>query len=268
MLANPPTHLQDLWEDCSLELRGDIAALADNDGILLSELSGPRQRALDGRGYAAVSGNRMRSASRVMARYAIQQGPAVADLKRLFGSNRDFDANVRGFLELRLAQTAQPSVDMELLNYVKSAVRDLEPTPGAALNWVRGIANKALAIIWSVELGADQKLPEAWIREWQAAGERLPWLDADRRLPRGRGAQCNVLRLATGADGIRPLAKFATKPTALLVDALQSVGDFGQHREDFPENTITVAFAAGIMMIAIELVDSLARDLTRGRTGR
>jgi len=63
---------------------------------------------------------------------------------------------------------------------------------------------------------------------------------------------------------IRPLARFVTKPTALLVDALQSVGDFGQHREDFPESSVSIGYAAGIVMMAIELVDSLSRDLARG----
>lgn len=264
MLGQPPTFLQDLWEDCSQELRSDIAVLAENDGAPLAELSVSRQRALGGRGYGSISGNRMRSGCRLMARYAVQQGPAVADLKRLFGARRDFDTNVRGFLELRLSHLAHENVDAELMNYVKSAVRDLEPAPDMALKWVRSIANKALAIIWGAELGPEQKIPEAWIREWQGAGERLQWLDGGQRLPRRQGAQCNVLRLATGADNIRPLARFVTKPTALFVDALQSVGDFGQHREDFPESIVSIGYAAGVVMMAIELVDGLARDLARG----
>lgn len=269
LLAHPPGPLQHLWEDCSFELRGDIAALADKEaeGIMLSELSSHRQRALDERGYGVISGNRMYSACRLMTRYAAQQGPAVADLKRLFGVGSDFDSNVRGLLELRITHLPTANVDAELMNYVRSAVRDLEPSPEMALKWIRSIANKALAIIWNVELGADQKLPDAWIREWQAAGERLQWLDDNRRLPRKQGAQCNVLRLATGADNIRPLARFATKPTALLIDALQSVGDFSQHREDFPESVVNIGFAAAIVMMAIELVDNLSRDLSRASGG-
>ncbi len=267
MLRQPPTHLQQLWEDCGVELRGDIASLADNEGLPLSDLSIQRQRALDGRGYGATSGNRMRSACRLMARYAVQQGPAVADLKRLFGTRKDFDGNVRGLLELRVAHLANANVDAELMNYVKSSVRDLEPIPDLALKWVRSIASRALAIIWTAELGADQKLPEAWIREWQGGGERLQWMDPGQRLPRRQGAQCNVLRLATGADNIRPLARFVTKPTALLVDALQSIGDFGQHREDFPESSVSIGYAAGVVTMAIELVDGLSRDLARGTGG-
>ena len=267
ILGQPPTFLQDLWEDCSQELRSDIAVLAEKGGAPLAELSVPRQRDLERHGYGSISGTRMLSACRIMAKYALQEGPAVADLKRLFGAHRDFDANVRGLLELRLAHLAHANVDAELMNYVKSAVRDLEPAPEMALKWVRSIANRTLAIIWGAELGAEQKIPEAWIREWQGAGERLQWLDAGQRLPRRQGAQCNVLRLATGADNIRPLARYVTKPTALLVDALQSVGDFGQHREDFPESVIPVGYAAAIVLTAIELLAALARDLARGAGG-
>ena len=46
--------------------------------------------------------------------------------------------------------------------------------------------------------------------------------------------------------------------------SLQSVGDFGQHRDDFRESTVTKGFAACVVLCAIELVESFARDLLRG----
>jgi hypothetical protein len=142
-------------------------------------------------------------------------------------------------------------------------VRDLEPNPELSLKWVRSVASRALALIWDAELPSDQRLPDAWVNEWKQAGERLLWLDGSQRLPRRQGAQCNVLRLATGSENIRPMAKFATKPTALLLDGLQSIGDFAQHREDFPESIVTKGYAASVVLTALELVESLARDFTR-----
>jgi hypothetical protein len=62
------------------------------------------------------------------------------------------------------------------------------------------------------------------------------------------------------------LAKFATKPTALLLNGLQSIGDFGQHREDFRESVVTTSFAASVVLIAIETAESLACDLARKST--
>jgi hypothetical protein len=198
-----------------------------------------------------------------MAKFALQQAPAVADLKRLFGTIEAFDANIRSLLEHRLAQVLSVKTDATLRGFLQSAVRDLEPDPELALKWVRSIASRSLSMIWDAELGPDQKLPDAWLSEWKQGGERLQWLDAAQRLPRKQGAQCNVLRLATGADNIRPMAKHVTKPTALLVDALQSVGDFAQHRDDFPESRVSKEFAAAVVLVALELVDSLNRDLAR-----
>lgn len=268
MLEQPPAHLEQLWEDCDFELRGDVTAIAEKegDGVLLSEFSTQRQRALAGRGYGVTSGNRMRSACRLMARYALQQGPAVADLKRLFGTRSGFDGNVRGFLELRLAQVADSDVDAEVLGYLQSAVRDLEPNPELALKWVRSIASRAMSVVWDLELEAGRKIPEAWIQEWQHSGESLGWLRDDRGLPRRQGAQCNVLRLMTGTERVERKARVVTKCTTLLIDALQSVGDFGQHREDFPESIVTTGFAASVVMTAIELVESLQTDIARSKT--
>lgn len=264
MLAQPPAHLEHLWDDCNFELRGDIAALAEkeSEGVPLSELSLPRQRALDGRGYGTASGNRMRSSCRLMARYAVQQGPAVADLKRLFGTRKDFDGNIRGVLELRLAQVAEESTDAELLSYLRGAVRDIDPNPELALKWVRSIASRAMSVVWDVELEDGRKIPDAWLKEWQHSGESLNWLKDDRSLPRRQGAQCNVLRLMTGTERVERRARVVTKCTTLLIDALQSVGDFGQHREEFPESIVSTGLAASVVLTAIELVESLNQDLS------
>ncbi|MEZ5963090.1 MAG: hypothetical protein R3F56_04505 [Planctomycetota bacterium] len=270
MLEQPPAHLEQLWDDCDFELRADVAALAEkeSDGILLSEFSTQRQRALLGRGYGVASGNRMRPGCRLMARYALQQGPAVADLNRLFGSRSSFEDNVRGVLEMRLAQVAVSGGDQEMLGYLKSAVRDLEPNPELALKWVRSIASRAMAVIWDLELEPGRKIPDAWIKDWQHSGESLAWLDSDRNLPRRQGAQCNVLRLMTGTERVARSARVVTKRTTLLIDALQSVGDFGQHREDYPECTVNVGFASAVVFSAIELMESMNLDrdaVTRGR---
>jgi hypothetical protein len=260
--------LAEIWEDCDVELRSDLAVLAENEtnGIPLSELSDARRRALEQRGLGTSSGNRMRTSCRLIAKFALQEAPSVANLKRLFGTRDGFDDNIRGLLEYRLAQVLEGRIDPDLRNLLQSAVRDLEPNSEHSLKWIRSIASRALALIWAAELPPDQRLPDGWVNEWKQAGERLQWLDESQRLPRRQGPQCNVLRLMTGADNIRPLARFATKPTALLLDSLQSVGDFAQHREDFRESTVTKGFAGCVVLSAIELVESLARDLLRGKS--
>ena len=258
MLDEQRDLLAALWEDCDVELRADLAALAG--GVVpCSDLSDRRLRAIEERGFGRVSANRLRASCRFMQRYAAEQAPAVEDLKRLFGTTSGFATNIRSFLELRLRQVVTSRMDTLLRDFVRRAVNDIGDNPELAINGVRGITARALSIIWEAELPPDRRIPSAWIDEWKHAGERLS--DDPSTLPRGDGAQCRILRLVTGSERSPRLSRYVTKTTYLLVNHLQSVGDFGQHRNDYPETEVTVGFAASIVLAAISLVESLAADL-------
>ena len=259
--------LAELWDDCDVELRADLGALAAAD-IPVGDLSDGRRRALESRGFGRISKNRLRSSCRMMQHYAEERAPALADLTRLFGSSPDFEAHIRSLLELRLAQVARPGVDRDLRESVRNAVRDIEPDPKHALVWIRSIADRALALIWDAELPRSRTLPPKWLDEWRHAGVKsLP--EDGGKLPYGSGLQCGVLRLITGTDRVRRQSRYVTKTTSLLVDHLQSVGSFGQHRENFPETNVSIGFAAASVLAAISLVENLTADLHReGGTSR
>lgn len=255
--------LEALWDDCDVELRADLGTLAAAD-IPLGDLSDDRLRAIEIRGFGTVLKNRLRGSCRLMQRYAREQAPALADLTRLFGDDAGFEAHIRSLLELRLAQVAGPETDRSLRGLVSNAVRDVEPHPENALTWIRSITNRALALVWNAELPPDRSLPPEWLDEWRHAGFRN--LPEDRgKLPVGSGLQCHVLRLITGSDRTPRQSRYVTKPTCLLVDHLQSVGGFGQHKEDFPETDISIGFAASCVMAALSLVESLTADLQQGK---
>ena len=240
-----------LWDDCSIELRSDLAAVANRD-VPISEVPDQRRRDLELRGFARSSGNKLRSSCRLMARYAHEQGAEVANLQRLFGNVERFERNIRSLLELRLAQIR--AMDPELTDYVRRAIRDLQPNSANSVVWARSISERVLKLIWDAELGPDRSLPD----DWKHLGLRLdPW-----QFPSRLGRQCYILSHITGTSEHNPVSKFITKPTYLLIDHLQSVGDFGQHRGD---NTVTLQFAAAFCLSAIALCDSLARDLTKPR---
>lgn len=249
-----------LWDDCDLDLREDLAALAGAD-VARADLSPRRLRAVEDRGFGRVTGTRLRSSCRLMQRYAAQQAPAIANLKRLFGSVSGFEAHIRSALEMRLEQVVTPRTNRLLHDLVSRAVRDLDDNPEFAVNGVRAIASRALEIVWEAELPPDKTIPSEWLDEWRHAGERFR--DDGGKLPRGYGAQCNILRLATGTGGVRRKTRYVRKTTCLLIDHLQSVGDFGQHRADFPETPVTVGFGAAVVLAAIALVESLTADLQR-----
>lgn len=224
-----------LWDDCDVELRADLATLASAE-VPRAELSERRLRGVVDRGYGRMAGTRLRSACRLMQRYAEQQEAAIANLKRLFGSSAGFETNIRSVLEMRLEQVATPQTDRLLRDFVNRAVRDLDESPELAVNVVRGIATRALALVWEAELPPDQTLPSDWLHEWQHAGlKNIP--DDRGKLPGGFGHQCNILRLLTGTEKVRRQSRYVTKTTCLLIDHLKSVGDFGQHRNDFRETS-------------------------------
>ena len=89
----------------------------------------------------------------------------------------------------------------------------------------------------------------------------------DGRLPRsaGRAVQHPATRNWHGAH-VAPELRYITKTTYLLLDHLQSVGNFGQHRDDSPIK-VTVGFAASVVFAAISLLECLTHDLAAADTG-
>ena len=251
-----------LWDDCDVELRADLGTLSCGY-ISLTDLSDVRRRALKERGFGTVSGNRLRSSCRLMQRYASDQAPAIADLTRLLGTAAGFQTHVQTMLELRLKHVSERAIDERLRDFVTRAIRDIAPVPGHAVIWARSIAERTLAVIWDKELPRNRRLPAEWTETWNDAGVDYPHDQGT--LPRASGMQCKILRLATGTDRrTTRCTRYVTKPTFLLLDHVQSVGNFGQHPSDSPE--VTVGFAAAFLFSAISLVECLARDLA-GATG-
>ena len=250
-----------LWDDCDDELRADLGMLCEGD-LPLTDLSDRRRDALVERGFGQVSGKRLRPFCRLMQRYAGAQEPAVADLKRLMGTTSGFDVNVRSLLDLRLVQVAAKGADDELRDSVDKAIRDLAPVPKHSLIWVRSIASRALTLIWNAELPPDRTLPAEWLEEWSHADVNYNKDDGG-RLPSKPGAQCSILRLATGTGRTIRQTRYVTRTTCLLLDYLQSVGDFGQHLDEYPEAEVTVGFAAAVMFAAISLLECLTQDLAQ-----
>ncbi|MGA2262016.1 MAG: hypothetical protein ABSH28_11330, partial [Acidobacteriota bacterium] len=245
-----------LWQDCPADIQGDLADLADRD-IPLSEIPERRRRGMEERGLVAASGNQLRFSCRLMQYYARRRGEGVANMCRLFGSPERYDENIRALLELRFAQIKD--ADADLAGYVEKAIRDLKPEPCHSIVWTRNIAERALKMIWEAEL-PDGSIPMAWIEEWIKAEVRGSWME-DRKVPRHSGTQCGLLRVMTGTQNSKPVARYVTKATAILLDHVQSVGDLGQH----PECSISLQFAASVCLAEIALLESLTENLKEHR---
>jgi hypothetical protein len=193
-----------------------------------------------------------------MERFASQEAVEVSSLQRLFGDSSRFEHNVRALLELRLSQLQE--VDRALQGYLEQAVRNLHPEPRHTIVWVRSIVDRALDLVWQKELKDGVTLPAAWFEEWERAGVRSTPDDGSGRLPSERGRQLRVLRFAAGTgirgQSVRRMTKYVSRPAALLIEHLQSVGNFGQHQEDDVDQT----FAVAVCLAAIALCSGLAED--------
>ena len=259
LLRDPSGLIGPLWDDCDHEIRSDLDALS-KDGIPLTRSVVRRPSVVD-RGFGRISHSRIRGSCLLMQRYAEEQAPAMTDLNRVFGSRDGFDRHIRSLLELRLGQVTTAGVDEDLCRFVSYAVKLVTPRPQDALTWVRSIAERALDVVWNAELPPDRTLPAEWTRKW--ADNYLQYQHDQGRLPRPRGQQCSILRLATGTERTTRCTRHITKTTFLLLDHLQSVGNFGAHFSDYPKVKVSIGFAAAVVLSAISLVECLTSDLSR-----
>ncbi len=69
--------------------------------------------------------------------------------------------------------------------------------------------------------------------------------------------QCNLLRYATGQQKLKPVTKYVTKRTYVLVEHMSQVGDLRNHSGTDPSVTMAAAFC----LAAIELVELLTEEL-------
>jgi hypothetical protein len=241
--------LQDLWDDCSEDERGSLAELAQGRELRVNDFPQQRLRTLIQRGFVKEKGGILVCSCRFMEHYAKEHGARSTELRRLFGDSKSFDTNINGLLELRFGQLG--GVDETMCDYIRLAIQSLDK-PHLVVGQMRGLANRALDLIWEKEL-PSRVIPEEWTRQWQHDGERNP---PTGNVPSGRGQQCKLLQLMV--DPRKGGSSRVSRSTYLLIDHLQSVGDFGQHQDGEP---VPGGFCVAVCLAAIELCEQLAKEL-------
>ena len=242
-------HLDDLWADCSAEEQGDLIDLARREELPLSEVAEQRRESLVLRGYAVSTSSKLKPVCRLMEKHAIRRGENLSDLRRLFGDAERYERNIQSLLDLRLAQIK--NADPELMGYVEKAVRDLLPEPEHAVVWMRSVAERALDLLWDKEL-PTRKIPQEWTESWKQEEANPP----EGLIPNERRRQMYLLRLMV--DKRKAGKTRVSRPSYLLLEHIQSLGNFGQHKEGQP---VSLRFAVVVCLSAIELCEQLAKDL-------
>ena len=248
--------LKQLWNDCDPDWQGDLVELSSRN-IAANAIPPESLKGLRKRGFVRKSGGDVVACCKFLTQFARQSGSQVEHLNRLFSGTVDYRKNISSVLAKRLAQIA--GADPKLVSYIRHALVGLESDPETTVQGIRGISSRALTLVFEAECPSNQ-IEISWVTSWQHDGQSLARQQdiVDRRVPRSPHLQRELLLLMTGDRKSNRVARFVSKPTALLTDFIQSAGDFGQHIEN---NEVCFEFAVTVCAAAIELCDHLAREL-------
>jgi len=248
--------LKQLWQDCHPDWQADLVELGEGR-LPLGKLPAASLKALRKRGFVRKEGTEATACCRLMSEFARQTGSQVEHLSRLFSEQADYRRHIASVLGKRLAQIE--GGDEKLLKFIRHALAGLASDPETCVQGIRGIADRALNLAFSMECPNGQ-IDQSWLSAWQHANQGLARSQevSARQVPRSPHLRRELLLVMTGDMKSARVAQYVSKPTALLVDFIQSAGDFGQHLED---NEVTFEFAVTVCAAAIELCEHLAREL-------
>lgn len=245
--------LDALWIECEPTAQDLFRRVTEEGSIARAGISNADAETLIDRGFVAPVANKLLRPNRLLLKYLGESSNESNAIIRLFSRQDDYLANMRGVLERRIAQI--DGLDKELQRYLTLGVRELPEFPKVFFSNIRGIIDRSLELIWDAEL--DQKrIPSEWTSVWRFNGESKAeeWLT---RFPQG-GQRMRLLDLMTGTKRCDRCAKYVTKSTYVLANAVQGFGDFGQHQEGAPIDPGT-AFSG--LHLCIELAAAITREV-------
>ncbi|MCB1087921.1 MAG: hypothetical protein KDM63_12800 [Verrucomicrobiae bacterium] len=255
ILESEPTYLGELWSHCDTEEQTALAAIA-SEPVKASSLPFERKKSLLQRGYIAENRKGVHCSCEIMRKYAGRHGSSIEDIRRIFGSPNTYGERIREAMEIRISQLN--GVDSRLFQFVTGALRALGEHHDNAVFAARGIAERAINLVFQAECPAGT-IDEGWITKWKMDGARAPAEAFDGRIPPKSWKKRDLLLLMTGSDSSTPVAKHITKGTALLIAHLWEVGRPGVHLEE--EHEFSPLFAGSVCFAAVELCEHLAREL-------
>lgn len=256
--------LNDLWNDCPETAKDLYRHLVDHGEVLASGVAKGEQAHLAEKGFIKRSGNKITKACGLLEYHIRSLGGEAGSLMRLFGPWPDYRRNIRGLLQVRLNQLSR--IDDRLRRLIERSIEDIPEYPHECLTNMRGIADRALDLIWEAEFGSGKLIPAGFIDYWETTLPRGPHnlhqFFHDCKVPSSRGHQCRLLQLLTGAaERIESKAKCASKSTYVLLNSIQAFGDFGQHLKN--EDDIQEGIAVAAITCCLELAACLETDILR-----
>ena len=244
-------HLQ--WKDCTPTAQDLFRQVREGRSIARQSAALRDAEMLIELGFVQTSGNKLQRANRLLGFLLDEEPNEGSSLVRLFSGVADYQTNLRTVFEHRIAQIHK--LDATLERYLKRGIEDIPDHPDVFLTHIRGLIDKVFELIWQAEI-PNKRIPSAWMAIWKRNEERRvdEW---ETRFPQGL-RRVQLLNLMTGTDKSDPCARRITKETYVLMSAVYTFGDFGQHQNGAP---IQVGTGYSALHLCIELVSTVTREL-------
>jgi hypothetical protein len=257
--------MDNIWQDCPAPAADLYRHLVESGSQRISGVPKPEKTALLDLGLARQDGPLLVHTCRLIEKHVGAADPEFGALARLFGTWDGYAGNIRGILERRISHIDR--FDESLFHMVERAIEDIPDHPNTCLNSLTHIEDLALDLVWRRELTEDRSLPSAVVSYWtQSPRDRNKFVAEMMRtdcweVPGDRGPQLGLLQLLTGShqDFPQPKARFASKDTYVLLNAIHSFRNRSQHASG---QVIHLGVAVSAIMLCVELLACLQRELT------
>ncbi len=257
--------LDALWVGCPPSSQDLFRRVLDEEVVSRAGITASDADTLSERGFVHSTADKLQRPSRLLGRYLSEQANEGTAIQRLFGTADAYQKNLKAVLERRISQIG--GIDPTLKRYLERGAEDLPEHPKIFLSSVQGILEQALTQIWKAECWNDvagkPKVPTEWFLEWERnlGKDKAKIDDWKSRFPEG-GVRLRLLDLMTGTQNTDRLARFVTKNTYVLANAVQGFRDYGVHPKA-AEIDVGTAYAA--LHVCIELAAALTRELPSGQ---
>ncbi|MBF0400283.1 MAG: ATP-binding protein [Magnetococcales bacterium] len=245
-----------LWADCPEPAKDLFRHLVEHGQLNVSEVGKDERDRLTEKGFAKISSNKISPNCRLLEHHIKSQIDDAGSIVRLFGEWEDYRINIRSVLQRRLRQI--PNIDGRLKRLIERSIEDIPDYPGECLVNMRGIADRALDVIWEAEFFEERSILPSWIYEWQSEGQK--GIDGwENSFPGDRPQQIRLLQLMTGAyrGQSAPRARTVNKSIYYLLNSIFSFGNFGQHLEG---EIVNAGTAVAAIMNCIELASCFSEN--------
>jgi hypothetical protein len=248
--------LAELWDECpeaTKDLYRELVAAGPRpvDGVGWEQ----RER-LTSLGFANERGKKLHKGCRLLEQFIETRRADEGSVARLFQSVDRYNLNIKSILEFRLSHLS--NADPDIRRAIEHSIEDIPAYASASLVNMRNIAERAFATIWAAEFGESMRIPSQIFGYWNQVRPQAAQTFSNLDIPGELRPQCRLLQLLVGAEqGIARRAKYFSRQTYHLLNAVVGYGNYGQHTHG---ESVGLGTAVCAILSSLELAARLIEE--------